>query len=198
MHVLAINGSPQKQGNTARLLEHALEPLQAAGIWTEILHLADHPLSPCRGCRACGRNRNGMCAISNDALNEIFARMRAADGILLGSPVYFADVTSEMLALLHRTGMVSRVNGDLLARKVGAGVVAVRRGGAIHAFDTLNHYFLIAQMVVVGSVYWNMGIGRLPGEVEQDEEGLLTMRKLGENMAWLLARLHAQEPDSPK
>lgn len=190
MYVLAINGSPQRNGNTARLLEHVLAPISHAGVETEILHLADHPVSPCRGCRACGRNKNGLCAIANDALNTIFARMQAADGIVLGSPVYFADVTPEMLALLHRTGMVSRVNGDLLARKAAAGVVAVRRGGAIHAFDTLNHYFLIGQMIVVGSVYWNMGIGRLPGEVEQDEEGLTTMRTLGKNMVWLLQKIH--------
>lgn len=191
MYVLAINGSPQRNGNTARLLERVLEPVTAVGIETEMVHLADHPISPCRGCRACGRNKNGLCAIAHDALNTLFARMRSADGIVLGSPVYFADVTSEMLALIHRTGMVSRVNGDLLARKVAAGVVAVRRGGAIHAFDTLNHYFLISQMIVVGSVYWNMGVGRLPGDVEHDEEGLLTMQTLGQNMAWLLQKLHA-------
>lgn len=192
MHVLAINGSPQRNGNTARLLARVAAPLEAAGVSTEILHLADYPIQNCRGCRACGKNKNSMCAIASDALNTLFARMVAADGIVLGSPVYFSDVTSEMLALIHRTGMVARVNGDLFRRKVGAGVVAVRRGGAIHAFDTLNHFFLIGQMIVAGSNYWNMGVGRLPGEVEQDEEGMETMRVLGENIAWLLEKLHRQ------
>jgi multimeric flavodoxin WrbA len=192
MHVLAINGSPQRNGNTARLLTEVLGPLQAAGITTELLHLADSPIQSCRGCRACGKHKNNLCAIANDALNTLFQRMVAADGIVLGSPVYFSDVTSEMLALIHRTGMVARVNGDLFKRKVGAGVVAVRRGGAIHAFDTLNHFFLIGQMIVAGSNYWNIGVGRLPGEVEQDEEGLDTMRVLGENIAWLLEKTHRE------
>lgn len=188
MHVLAINGSPQRNGNTARLLTEVFGPLQAAGVTTELVHLADSPIQGCRGCRACGKHRNSLCAIANDALNTLFQRMVAADGIVLGSPVYFSDVTSEMLALIHRTGMVARVNGDLFKRKVGAGVVAVRRGGAIHAFDTLNHFFLIGQMIVAGSNYWNLGVGRLPGEVEQDEEGMDTMRVLGENIAWLLEK----------
>ncbi len=192
MHVLAINGSPQRNGNTARLLAGVMAPLSAAGVTTELLHLADTPLLSCRGCRACGRNKNNLCAIANDGLNTLFARMVAADGIVLGSPVYFSDVTSEMLALIHRTGMVARVNGDLFRRKVCAGVVAVRRGGAIHAFDTLNHFFLIGQMIVAGSNYWNMGVGRLPGEVEQDEEGMETMRVLGENIAWLLEKIHRE------
>jgi len=192
MHVLAINGSPQRNGNTARLLAGVMAPLSAAGVTTEILHLADTPLQSCRGCRACGKNKNNQCVIVNDGLNALFAKMVAADGIVLGSPVYFSDVTSDMLALIHRTGMVSRVNGDLFRRKVCAGVVAVRRGGAIHAFDTLNHFFLIGQMIVAGSNYWNIGVGRLPGEVEQDEEGMETMRVLGENIAWLLEKIHRE------
>jgi len=192
MHVLAINGSPNRNGNTARLLTEVLRPIEAAGIGAELAHLADFPIQNCRGCRACGKNKNAMCAIASDALNALFARMVAADALVLGSPVYFSDVTSEMLALIHRAGMVARVNGDLFRRKVGAGVVAVRRGGAIHAFDTLNHFFLIGQMVVAGSNYWNIGVGRLPGEVENDAEGMDTMRVLGENLAWLLRKIHGE------
>ena len=190
MQVIAINGSPKRNGNTARLLGAVAAPLSAAGISTEIVHLADYPVNSCRGCLACGKNKNNLCAITSDALNTLFQRMVVADGIVLGSPVYFSDVTSELLALIHRTGMVSRVNGDLFKRKIGAGVVAVRRGGAIHAFDTLNHFFLIGQMIVAGSNYWNLGVGRLPGEVEKDEEGMATMRVLGENIAWLLEKIH--------
>ncbi len=192
MHVLAINGSPNRNGNTARLLTEVLRPVEEAGIGAELVHLADYPIQNCRGCRACGKNKNAMCAIANDAMNTLFARMTAADGLVLGSPVYFSDVTSEMLALIHRAGMVARVNGDLFRRKVGAGVVAVRRGGAIHAFDTLNHFFLIGQMIVAGSNYWNLGVGRLPGEVEKDEEGMETMRVLGENISWLLGKIHQE------
>jgi len=190
MHVLMINGSPKRHGNTARLLTEVAVPLQAAGITTELVQLADTPVQGCHGCGACGKNKNGLCAITGDALNTLLPKMFAADGIVLGSPVYFADVSSEMLALIHRAGMVSRVNGDLLRRKVAAGVVAVRRGGAIHAFDTLNHFFLIGQMIVAGSNYWNIGLGRLPGEVENDAEGMGTMRVLGENMAWLLDKIN--------
>ena len=115
--------------------------------------------------------------------------MIAADAIILGSPTYFADCSAQMKALIDRCGMVSKANGDLLQRKVGAAVVAVRRGGAIHAFDTMNHFFTISQMIVVGATYWNMGIGREVGQAEQDEEGLATMAVLGRNMAWLLKKL---------
>jgi multimeric flavodoxin WrbA len=115
--------------------------------------------------------------------------MTAADGIILASPTYFADITTEIKALIDRAGMVGRANGHLYRRKVGAGVIAVRRGGAIHAFDSLNHFFLISQMIIPGSVYWNIGIGREIGEVEKDEEGVLTMKTLGENMAWLMKKL---------
>ncbi|MBU1068143.1 flavodoxin family protein [Myxococcota bacterium] len=190
MHVLMINGSPKRNGNTARLLAEVAVPLQAAGITTELVQLADTPIQGCHGCGACGKSKNNLCAITGDALNTLLPKMFAADGIVLGSPVYFADVSSEMLALIHRAGMVTRVNGDLLRRKVAAGVVAVRRGGAIHAFDTLNHFFLIGQMIVAGSNYWNIGLGRLPGEVENDAEGMGTMRVLGENMAWLLEKIN--------
>ncbi|MBM4373265.1 MAG: flavodoxin family protein, partial [Deltaproteobacteria bacterium] len=130
------------------------------------------------------------CGLDDDLANRCIEAMRAADGILIGSPTYFADVTPETKALMDRAGLVARVNGDLWARKVGAGVVAVRRGGAIHAFDTINHFFLIGQMIVPGSSYWNLSIGLKPGDVDGDEEGVKTMEDLGRNMAWLLRRLH--------
>ena len=125
--------------------------------------------------------------------NVFIEKMAAADGILLGSPTYVTDVSPEIKALIDRACMVSGANGAMFRRKVGAGVVAVRRGGAIHAFDTLNHFFLITQMIVPGSCYWNIGIGREPGEVEKDEEGIRTMQVLGRNMAWLLKRTRAQD-----
>jgi multimeric flavodoxin WrbA len=115
--------------------------------------------------------------------------MLGADGILLGSPTYVADVSPEIKALIDRAGMVGRANDDMFRRKVGAAVVAVRRAGAIHAFDTLNHFFLIMEMIVPGSSYWNIAIGREKGEVEKDAEGIQTMKILGQNMAWVLKKI---------
>ncbi len=128
--------------------------------------------------------------MTDDIANLCIGKMSEADGIILGSPTYFTDVTTEMKALIDRAGFVARANGEMFRRKVGAAVVAVRRAGSIHAFDTLNHFFLVSQMIVPGSSYWNVGIGRDKGEVEDDEEGIQTMRVLGENMAWLLKKTH--------
>ena len=122
-------------------------------------------------------------------MNGWIAKMREADGVILGSPTYFADITSEMKALVDRVGFVSRANGCFLRRKVGAAVIAVRRAGALHAFDSLNHFFLINEMIVPGSSYWNLGVGREKGEVERDEEGMRTMTTLGENMAWVMKKV---------
>jgi len=151
--------------------------------------LAGKNLQGCIACYKCFKNKDKRCGGPKDELNDYLAKMIAADGILLGTPTYFADVSANMKALIERTGMVSRANGDLLQRKVGAGVVAVRRAGAIHAFNSLNFFFFIGQMIVPGSSYWNLGIGREPGEVENDKEGMETMRTLGRNMAWLLTKL---------
>jgi multimeric flavodoxin WrbA len=121
--------------------------------------------------------------------NVFIEKMAAADGILLGSPTYVADVSPEIKALIDRACLVSRANGGMFRHKVGAAVIAVRRAGAIHAFDTLNHFFLLSEMIIPGSSYWNVGIGREPGEVEKDEEGIQTMKVLGQNMAWLLKKI---------
>lgn len=189
MRVTAFSCSGRRNGNTARLLETTLAVLREAGIETELVELAGQRLAGCQACYRCADRKDGRCAVADDVLNGCLEKMVASDGILLGSPTYFADVSATMKALIERAGMVARVNGDMLRRKVGAAVVAVRRAGAIHAFDSINHFFLIGQMIVPGASYWNVGRGRAPGEVESDEEGLLTMRNLGANMAWLLARL---------
>jgi multimeric flavodoxin WrbA len=188
MRVVAFNGSPRGFGNTSIMLKAVLEELQRDGIETELVHVAAG-LQGCQGCRLCHERKDGHCATEDDELNGYVDLMRDADGILLGSPVYFSDVTAGMKALIERAGMVARENDHLLKRKVGAGVVAVRRGGGIHTFDTLVHFFTISQMIVVGSSYWNLGIGREPGAVLRDEEGLATMRTLGQNMAWLLRKI---------
>jgi multimeric flavodoxin WrbA len=189
MKVVAFNGSPRKDGNTAALLNHALRALEGEGIETELVQLSGTRLQGCQACRACFRNKDQRCVMDDDALNDCVQKMIAADGIILGSPTYFADLTAEMKALIDRAGFVGFANGRLFRRKVGAAVVAVRRAGSIHVFDSINHFFLINEMIVPGSTYWNMGIGREKGEVEGDEEGVRTMENLGRNMAWLLKKL---------
>ena len=191
MKVLAINGSARKDGNTASLLRMALAEIEAAGIETELLQLHGKDIRGCIACMKCWENKDGHCAIKKDMLNEIIDKMVAADGLILGSPTYFANVSTNIKSIIDRAGMVALANDAMLARKVGAAVVAVRRGGAIHVFNSINHFYFINQMVVPGSSYWNLGRGLAPGEVESDEEGVLTMKNLGKNMAWVMQKLNA-------
>jgi len=190
MKVVAFNGSGRKDGNTALLVGHVFEELEKEGIETELVQLAGKKIHGCIVCHKCFKNKDGRCAVDNDIANECIGKMAEADGIILASPTYFANVSTEIKALIDRAGFVALANGAMLRRKAGAAVVAVRRGGAIHAFNAINHFFFINQMVVPGSCYWNFGIGLHPGEVENDEEGLKTMKILGENMAWLLKKTH--------
>ena len=191
MKVIAFNGSARKDGNTAILLSTVLEELNKESIETELVQLAGEKLRGCIACYQCRKNQDKRCSVSDDRMNDYIAGMIEADGILLGSPVYFTDVTAEMKALIDRAGFVARGNDHLFKRKVGAAVVAVRRAGALHTFDTLNHFFLISQMIVPGSIYWNLGLGGKIGDVETDEEGIKTMQVLGQNMAWLLKKVHS-------
>jgi multimeric flavodoxin WrbA len=188
--LVAFNGSARKDGNTALLVRTVFEELEAAGVSCELLQMAGKRVQGCTACMKCAEAKDGSCPGIRDFISEeCIPRALDADGIIVASPVYFADVTSETKALIDRLGYASRQSGHLLTKKVGAAVVAVRRAGAIHALDTINHLFLISGMVVVGSSYWNLGVGRNPGEVAEDEEGLRTMRTLGRNMAWALERL---------
>lgn len=191
MKVVAFNGSPRPQGNTAFLLKKVLSELEKEGIETELVHLGGNAIHGCLACGRCGKNKNGKCVIETDIINSCIAKMIEADGIIIGSPTYFADITSETKALIDRSGLVALSNGGLFRRKVGAAVIAVRRGGATNAFDSINKLFFINQMVVPGSSYWNFGVGSAEGSVAEDDEGLKTMKNLGENMAWLLKKLHA-------
>ena len=191
MKVVAFNGSPRKDGNTNVLLEEVLAVLQREGIETELVHLSG-AISGCIACSKCFENRDGKCALDKDAINECIEKMAEADGIVLGSPTHFADLTPALKALIDRAGFVGIANGGMFKRKVGAAVVAVRRAGAIHVFDSINHFFLISQMIVPGSSYWNIGLGLGERDVENDAEGLKTMRALGENMAWLMKKINAQ------
>lgn len=191
MKVLGINGSARKDGNTAILIGHVFKELEKEGIETELVQLAGKNIHGCRACMKCYTEKNRRCAVEKDHLNPVLEKMLEADGIILGSPTYFTDVSAEMKALIDRTGFVAKANDDMFKRKVGAAVVAVRRAGSTHAFDSMNHFFLISQMIVPGSIYWNMGIGLEKGDVENDAEGIQTMSVLGQNMAWLLKKMHS-------
>jgi multimeric flavodoxin WrbA len=189
MKVVAFNGSPRKDGNTAILINLVLDELKAEGIETELISLAGKNLIGCQACRKCRENVDRHCSIKKDEMNDYIDAMLAADGIILGSPVYFSNVTSNIKSLIDRAGYVAKGNEDMFKRKVGAAVMAVRRAGALPTFDAINHFFLISQMIVPGSSYWNMGYGREKGEVKGDDEGLRIMKNLGINMAWLLKKI---------
>jgi multimeric flavodoxin WrbA len=190
MKVVAFNGSPRKNGNTSLLIQEVFREFEKEGIETEVIQIGNKSVHGCTGCMKCKEVKDGRCHIKNDLLNLCIEKMVEADGIIIGSPVYFADVTTEVKALIDVAGYATRSGGHLLKRKIGAAVIAVRRGGALHAFETINNFFLINQMIVPGSSYWNFAIGRDPGDVLNDEEGIKTMKELGQNMSWLLRKIH--------
>ncbi len=185
MKAIAINGSPRPGGNTENLLKKVLEPLETAGWSTEYRQIGGKPVRCCLACMKCVERRNGRCIIEDDVVNEYLELMYAADAVILGSPTYFADVTAELKALIDRAGFVALANGGAFSGKIGAAVVAVRRGGATHVFDTINHMFLISSMIVPGSLYWNLGVGLDKGDVLEDDEAVRNMTHLGQTIAWL-------------
>ena len=190
MKVIAFNGSARKGGNTSILINHVFEELRKEGFETELFQLAGKKIRGCIACYKCFENKDQRCSVKDDVVNECIEKMLEADGIILGSPTYFSNVSTEMKALIDRAGLVAIANGHMFKRKIGAAVVAVRRAGSVHVFNSINHFFFINQIIVPGSSYWNMGVGGDKGEVEKDEEGIMTMKVLGENMAWLLKKLH--------
>ena len=190
MKVVAFNGSPRKDGNTSLLIRKVFDGLEAAGVECELVHIGGKPIRGCRACGKCRERRDRRCSIDSDIVNECIEKMLASDGIIIGSPTYFAGVTSETKALLDRSGYVARGNDNMFRRKLGASVSAVRRAGSLHVFDTINAFFLINEMIVPGSSYWNMGQGCEIGDVLSDEEGMRTMETLGVNIAWLLQKIH--------
>lgn len=191
MKVVAFNGSARKDGNTAILINYVLRELEIEGVETELIQFSGKAIRGCLACYQCFNKKDQRCSNDSDIVNECIEKIIAADGVILASPTYFADVSAEMKALIDRAGLVAKANDNLFRRKVGAAITSVRRGGEIHAFDTINHFFLISEMIIPGSIYWNMGFGLQKGEVENDEEGVRIMKQLGQNMAWLLKKIHA-------
>jgi multimeric flavodoxin WrbA len=193
MKVLGVSGSPRPGGNTDILVKQALEVVAAEGIETDFLSLADRPVKPCMACAGCLKSDTVRCVQEDPAFEGILDRFAAADGVLIGSPVYFGSATPQTMALLDRVGYVARRHRHLLRRKVGAAIVVARRAGQNFTFAQLNYFFLISEMIVPGSTYWNVAFGREKGEVSSDTEGMETVRNLASNMAWLMKRL-AGEP----
>jgi len=187
MKVVAFNGSPRKDGNTSILIHHVFSELEKQGIETDLVQLSEKEIHGCIACYKCSQNRDRHCAVKSDAANAYIDKMLGADGIILGSPVYFQDVTPEMKALIDRTGYVARSNGRMFRNKVGASLVALRRSGGISTLDTMNHFFLAGQMFIVGR---GIAFGREIGEVEKDDEGMGLVKLVGQRMAWLLKKIY--------
>lgn len=187
--VLAINGSPRKKGNTFLLLKTVLDELEKEGIDTEVIQLGSEDISGCQACYSCKNRGDYTCKLTKDSFNKVFKLCMEADAILLGSPVYVGGMTSQLKAFIDRACLVNKYNGEPLKRKLGAAVVAVRRNGALETFNAINNFFTISQMMVVGSSYWNQGIGRNKGEVLEDQEGIETMKNLAANMVWMLKKI---------
>ena len=186
MKAIAFNGSPRKDGNTSILIKQVLRELEKEGVETELVQLSGKEIHGCISCYKCFENKDRRCAVKDDALNELIEKMTKAEGMILGSPVYFIDITPEMKALIDRSGFVSRANGGMYKNKVGATVAAFRRSGGMHAIDSMNHFLLSQEIFIVGRA---IGIGRDKGEVEKDEEGMQLVRSLGQRMAWLMRRI---------
>lgn len=186
MKVLAINSSARKDGNTALLINTVFEELNKEGIETEMVQFSGETIEPCKACWACGGKKN--CVHKKDLFQELFEKMANADGIILGSPVYTANISANMQAFLERASVVADMNRNenLFQYKVGAAVTAARRGGALNTLDAMNHFFMLQNMYIVGSSYWPMAYGQMPGDAQKDEEGLETMKNLGRNMAYIL------------
>jgi multimeric flavodoxin WrbA len=189
MKALGISGSPRAGGNTDTLIHLALDVLADQGIDTEFVSLADRPIKPCTGCAGCKQAEEVRCVQDDPAFEGMIERFMEADGILVGSPVYFGSATPQTMALLDRVGYVSRANDNFLRRKVGAPIVVARRAGQNFTFAQLNYFFLISEMIVPGSTYWNVAFGMQKGDVTGDQEGVDTVRRLAENMAWLMKKL---------
>jgi len=188
MKVFAVNSSPRHDGNTYHMLKTVMSVCEKAGHETEIYQAGGKAVHGCTACGGCATHA-GRCAI-DDWVNEVYQKMKAADAIILGSPTYFSDLTPELKSVIDRCGFIAGRDGNSLSRKVGAAVTAVRRAGGIHTLDSIQHFFLIRDMIVPGSRYWNMSLSRDMDDYAKDEEGNAIMERLGENIVWLLEKLN--------
>lgn len=186
MKVLLINGSPKAKGCTYTALNEVAKELESNGIETEIFHVGTKPIRGCMACNGCS-NTNGLCVFNDDTVNIALEKAKEADGFVFGSPVHYAAASGQITSFLDRFFYA----GGSFQYKPGAAIVSCRRGGSTAAFEQLNKYFTISNMPIVSSQYWNMVHGNTPEEVEQDLEGMQTMRVLGRNMAWLLNCINA-------
>ena len=198
MYAIAVNGSPRAGGNTEILLKEVLGQLGKSGWETELAKVGGTAIRGCLACYKCFENKNRECIIKNDGFNEIFSKMLRSDAMILGSPTYFAAVSADLKALIERAGFVAYANDHAFSGKIGTAVVAVRRGGATHVFDSINHMFQMSRMIIPGSTYWNMGIGREKEDVKTDEEGIANMRHLAKVIDWLGRSIEATSADYPK
>lgn len=191
MKAIAICGSPRAEGNTEILLQQALDVLAAEGISGELVRLGEKKVEPCVACGGCARLKNRQCAVKTDDFHEVFEKMVDADIIIVGSPVYFGSATPQTMALLDRSGYVSRANGNLFSRKIGGPVVVARRAGQNFTYAQMNYWFTINDMFVAGSTYWNIAFGAKKGQVAEDTEGIDTVKRFAENLAWLAKKISA-------
>ena len=187
---LAICGSPRKKGNTETLLRTCLGVLEEEGISVELARLAKKVILPCVACNLCAKNKDKNCAVKEDDFDEIFIKMLRADIIIVGSPVYFGSATPQVMSVLDRAGYVSRQNGNLFSRKLGGPIVVARRSGQNFTYAQLMYWYMINDMIIAGSTYWNVAFGTKPGDVASDTEGIETVKRFGHNLAWLAKRLH--------
>ncbi len=198
MYAIAINGSPRKGGNTELLLKEVLAELNDSGWETDLEKVGGTTIRGCLACGKCFKKKDNQCANKADIFNNIFAKMLRADAMILGSPTYFAAISADLKALIERAGSVAIANENAFAGKIGAAVAAVRRGGSIHAYDSINHMFQMSRMIIPGSTYWNMGFGLDRGEVLEDKEGMANMRHLGKCINWLGNAIKSNAADYPK
>ncbi len=198
MYAIAVNGSPRKGGNTELLLKEVLSELDEANWETELVKVGGTAIRGCLACNKCFEKRNHQCANKADKFNEIFSKMLKADAIILGSPTYYAAVSADLKALIERAGYVAHANDCAFSGKMGIAVVAVRRGGATHVYDTINHMYQMSRMIIPCSTYWNMGYGLDKGDVLEDEEGMANMRHVGKCIDWLGKAIKPNIADYPK
>lgn len=187
--ILAFNGSPHINGNTSLALKTVTNELNKRGVETEIIQLGGKNIRPCLGCRKCWELKNKSCIINNDIVNELILKMDKADGFLMGSPVYTANVTAEMKAFIDRTNFVAKANDFMFKGKIGAPIVVATKSGANFAYAAINFMFGISEMITVGSTYWNTAFGKMPGDILNDEEGIESFVNLGKNIAELLQKI---------